>query len=238
MFPKQKCHVFFSHCMMILGGCLLHIVLWTASSTALADPYPAAGKPVKSIGNLHMHTTCSDGRHSYEEMVQEALKLKMTFIAVTDHQYGGSPLCDETIRKCRNETRLLCIPGMEVTGRVHLLAIGIQSPVNRRLSVKKQVEEIHRQGGLAIAAHPFRSINWYSNSDLFESGLDAVECRDIPDDRREEFLVLLKRHAIPCVYNSDAHSTADMALRWNVCRGRISSLDDLRTALLKGQCEP
>jgi putative hemolysin len=27
--------------------------------------------PGKSIGNLHMHTTCSDGKNSYEEMVQK-----------------------------------------------------------------------------------------------------------------------------------------------------------------------
>jgi putative hemolysin len=83
----------------------------------------------KSIGNLHMHTTCSDGKNSYEEMVQKALSLKFSFIAITDHVYGGSALCEDVIRQCRDERRLLCIPSMEVTGKAHLLAIGIQSSI-------------------------------------------------------------------------------------------------------------
>ena len=136
----------------------------------------------KSLGNLHMHTTCSDGMNTYEEMVQKALSLNFTFISITDHSFGGSSLCNRVINQCTTEKRLLCIPGMEVTGRVHLLAIGIGNKIDERMPVKKQVEEIHKQGGLAIAAHPFRQNNTYTDAELFESGLDGVECKEIPAD--------------------------------------------------------
>ena len=134
------------------------------------------------------------------------------------------------------EKRLLCIPGQEVTGRVHLLAIGIQHEINRRLSVKKQVEEIHKQRGLAIAAHPFRDGNTYTDEELFETGLDAVECRDIPANKEKYFYAMLKERNIPCVYNSDAHITVQLILTWNTCDGEIRSLDDLKKALKAGRC--
>jgi putative hemolysin len=59
--------------------------------------------PGKSIGNLHMHTTCSDGKNSYDEMVKKALSLQFSFMAITDHIYGGSTLCDDVIRQCLDE---------------------------------------------------------------------------------------------------------------------------------------
>jgi putative hemolysin/predicted metal-dependent phosphoesterase TrpH len=192
--------------------------------------------PGKSIGNLHMHTTCSDGRNSYKEMVQKALSLKFSFIAITDHCYGCSALCKDIIRQCRDERRLLCIPGMEVTGRTHLLAIGIQSSIDKRLTVKKQVEEIHRQGGIAIAAHPFRRDSPYTESELFETGLDAIECKGIPADKKAAFFDKIREHAISCVSTSDAHNVAVMAASWIICDGEIRSFNDLKAAMKEKRC--
>jgi putative hemolysin/predicted metal-dependent phosphoesterase TrpH len=192
--------------------------------------------PGKSIGNLHMHTTCSDGKNSYEEMVQKALSLKFSFIAITDHSYDGSALCEEVIRQCRDERRLFCIPSMEVTGKAHLLAIGIQSSIDKRLPVKNQVAEIHRQGGIAIAAHPFRSKSPYTESELFETGMDATECRGIPLDKKAAFFDKIREHAIPCVSNSDAHNVSAMAASWVICDGEIRSLDDLKAAMKDNKC--
>jgi putative hemolysin/predicted metal-dependent phosphoesterase TrpH len=193
-------------------------------------------EPGKSIGNLHMHTTCSDGRNSYEEMVQKALSLKFSFIAITDHSYGGSALCEDVIRQCRDERRLLCIPSVEVTGKTHLLAIGIQNSIDKRLPVKKQVEEIHRQGGIAIAAHPFRSRSPYTESELFETGLDAIECKGIPADKKAAFFDKIREHAIPCVSNSDAHNVAVMEVSWVMCDGEIRSFNDLKAAMKEKRC--
>jgi predicted metal-dependent phosphoesterase TrpH len=192
--------------------------------------------PGKSIGNLHMHTTCSDGKNDYEEMVQKALSLKFSFIAITDHFYGGLALCEDVIRQCRDERRLLCIPSMEVTGRTHLLAIGIQSIIDKRLPVKKQVEEIHRQGGIAIAAHPFRSTSPYTEKELFETRLDAIECKGIPEDKKAAFFDKIREHAIPCVSNSDAHNVAVMPASWIMCDGEIRSFDDLKAAMKEKRC--
>jgi hypothetical protein len=88
---------------------------------------------------------------------------------------------------------------MEVTGKVDLLAIGIQRSISKRRTVKKQVEEIHRQKGIAIAAHPFRLKSPYTESEMFETGLDAIECKDISEDKKGAFFDKIRKQAIPCV---------------------------------------
>lgn len=232
--PKSGVAGFWLILVMIFTA-LQYLGIASAQENAF-DASSAQKTPVRSMGNLHMHTNCSDGSNTYEEMVQMALNLGFSFISITDHRFGGSPLCDLVISQCRKENRLLCIPGMEVTGRVHLLAVGIHKSINARLSVKEQVAKIHEQGGLAIAAHPFREGNTFTEKELFETGLDAIECRGIPFDKKSEFYAKLKKHNIPCVYNSDAHSAIELIIRWNTCEGEIKSLDDLRQALKMKRC--
>lgn len=195
---------------------------------------PIAGQTF-SIGDLHIHTTCSDGRNDYETMLKQAVKMRYAFIAITDHRLADNSLCKENIRKCREEKRLLCIPGMEVTGRVHLLALGITASINEKLPLKQQVIEIHKQGGIAIAAHPYGVGRLYSDADLFESGLDAVECGGISAVDWRHFGELQKKYHLPCVYNSDAHYVFQM-LAYNLCEGKIEKFEDLKQAIQNNSC--
>jgi predicted metal-dependent phosphoesterase TrpH len=188
-----------------------------------------------SIGDLHLHTTCSDGRNEFDVMLKQAIKMRYDFIAITDHHFDDTPVCRENIRKCKAETRLLCIPGMEVTGRVHVLAIGITHSINERLPVKQQVEEIHDQGGIAIAAHPFAQGTRFSEEELIQSGFDAVECGGINPQDWQTLIAIQKKVHLPCVYNSDAHNVFQM-LTFNRCEGKISSLQDLKQAIKENRC--
>lgn len=36
-------------------------------------------------GDLHCHTTASDGRHTIEQMVEAAIEMGYAFLAITDH---------------------------------------------------------------------------------------------------------------------------------------------------------
>lgn len=198
----------------------------SVTSTGKGTPTPSATPyPTKdfSYGDLHMHTICSDGKGNYEDMVEQAIKSDLSFMAITDHRMN-SAICREIRQKCRAEKRLLCLPGMEVSGRVHLLAIGIQRSIDASLPLATQVAEIHKQGGLAIAAHPFAPHWLYTQAD-FESGLDAIECP-------WEITTPPVNHL--CVYDSDSHDiyVANMLK----CAGKITSLADLKDALHARRC--
>ncbi len=173
-------------------------------------------------GNLHMHTTCSDGESGYEEMIQAALKLQFDFVALTDHT-----ICPDMTQKCAAETLILCIPGQEVTGdRIHLLSIGTTTYINQDLSLQRQVEEIHKHGGIAMAAHPNAKDFLYTDAELAESGIDAMECTSDINERRP----------LPCVYDSDAHNAHDLGWQYMSCAIPINTVTDLKTAILTKKC--
>lgn len=194
-----------------------------------------------------MHTTCSDGSNTYEEMIERALLLHLDFLAITDHAFDGLgpcpgknkcdyELCRQVIKMCRAETRLVCIPGAELTGRLHVLALGIEHGIDASQPLKVQVEEIHRQGGLAIAAHPYK-VPWkYTEDELLHTGLDAMECARGTAEENQRQWELADEFHIPCVYDTDAHYQGALGATFNVCSVPITSLDDLKAALLENKC--
>ncbi len=216
---------------------------FTPAHTATARPTPAPTRTprpgqVQWRGDLHMHTTCSDGQNSYQELVTRALELGLDFIAITDHIGHAERDChNEAILLCEAETRLLCIPGAELTARVHVLAIGVRQRIDPKQPLDFWVKEIHHQGGLAIAAHPYDQRWPYTRADLVHSDLDAMECARGTEDENQQQWKLSEQYNIPCVYNSDAHYQQDVGWRHNVCSVPINTLADLKAALVRKKCE-
>jgi hypothetical protein len=58
--------------------------------------------------------------------------------------------------------------------RFHMIAVGIRSTVSWRLTAAQAIDEIHRQGGVAIAAHP-NSSSWPAYDAAAMQHLDAAE---------------------------------------------------------------
>jgi hypothetical protein len=187
-----------------------------------------------------MHTTSSDGQGTYEEMLQEALELDFDFLAMTDHYGINTETRAESFIKCGSETRLFCIPGAELFAGpqpLHLLALGITEGISPSLTLQEQLEEIHRQGGLAIAAHPDRSGHRYTTEELYYSAFDAMECARGSEAYNLEQLILSEQYNLPCAYNSDAHERDELGNRYTICSVPINHLADLKAAWIGGKCE-
>ncbi len=197
-----------------------------------ATSTPSNLLPGMSKGDLHLHTTCSDGRDSYEEMVQAALTHNYTFIAITDHIW-----CPFTVYLCRNETRLICIPGLEVRmpGINDVIALNLQAGMTAKPTMVELVNAIHAEGGVAIAAHPFLPGYEYQKDTLLSSGFDAMEC-NVWGSAAPGFDINTMR----CVWSSDAHAADTMGLpfTYTVCDVLIHDFDELKDAILGGYCHP
>ncbi|HED09952.1 MAG TPA: PHP domain-containing protein, partial [Caldithrix abyssi] len=78
--------------------------------------------------DLHSHTTFSDGTLSPEELVAEALRQKLSALAVTDHDETGGCL---PAMKAARDTSLRLIPGVELSidyslpGKAHMHVLGL-----------------------------------------------------------------------------------------------------------------
>ena len=105
--------------------------------------------------DLHIHTRFSDGWPSPVQVVEQAARLGLDVIAVTDHDTveGALRAADYASRR---EGGPHVIVGEEVTTREgHVVGLFLETRIRPGLSAAASVDAIHGQGGLAFAAHPF-----------------------------------------------------------------------------------
>ena len=128
-------------------------------------------------GNLHLHTSDSDGRRTPEEAYRLYREAGYDFIARTDHWIHA----EEEI----SPEGLLVLPGCEynigdnvVEGIYHILSVGADSAPGlikgQPYTATEIVEAIHREGGLAVLAHPAWSLNTPEQM-LSVEGVDMTE---------------------------------------------------------------
>ncbi len=111
--------------------------------------------PAQGLADLHLHTSHSDGWPSPAEVVDHVtLETDLDVIAITDHD-----TIDGALQAAEHSARtggVKVIVGEEVSSRQgHILGLFLERRVRPGLSAAATIDEIHRQGGLAIAAHPF-----------------------------------------------------------------------------------
>ncbi|MGF9696808.1 CehA/McbA family metallohydrolase [Paenibacillus sp. MABNR03] len=107
---------------------------------------------------LHTHTLHSDGSQTLEELAEGAAKLGFDAIALTDHNTMSGLIGKEEIEQ---KYGLRIIPGMEwTTFYGHMVTIGLSAFADWRQTVQGGIDEgirsVHRLGGIAGLAHPFR----------------------------------------------------------------------------------
>lgn len=118
--------------------------------------------------DLHVHAFPGDGALPPWELTREAARRGLHVIVVSNHNQtlaarwpkGGADLP-------------LVIPAQEVTTPAfHLIAAGIETTVDWRRG-ENVVDDVHAQGGVAIAAHPVVK-SWRGRDDVL-TGLDGAE---------------------------------------------------------------
>ena len=137
-----------------------------------------------SKADTHMHTTCSDGLVSPEELVDYvAAQTDLRIIAVTDHDTAEGGLRAQEYAR-RQGLSLEVIVGQEVTtdeGDIVGLFVHTTMPAFR--TAREAVDAIHAQGGLAVAVHPYSRLatgfQMKGVADLIGTlPLDGVEVRN------------------------------------------------------------
>lgn len=106
------------------------------------------------VGVIHVHSRYSDGGGSVKGIIKAARKAGLDFLILTDH---------DTLKPRRKwqgwHGDLLLIVDEEVSPWIgnHLLALGIKEAIEAKRALRAQpiIDEVKRQGGLALLAHPF-----------------------------------------------------------------------------------
>ena len=195
------------------------------------------------VSDLHIHTTFSDGDIPLEPVVEIYGKAGFDAIAITDHLFDTqSPRSleiheegksvqdvktyfqkiDEISHWARETYDLLVIPGLEICNLLedyHILGIDLKKAINPNQNAEGVIEEIHHQGGLAIASHPPLKLSYFLNGDKEsirrhplhlwkhrERYSDQIDAWEIAN--REDLFGIVGLERFPYVANSDFHKPA------------------------------
>jgi predicted metal-dependent phosphoesterase TrpH len=202
-----------------------------------------ASSPTRNKADLHLHTTYSDGLMTPEETVEiVAQHTSLKIIAITDHDTAGGALIAQEYA-LRHHFDLEVVIGQEVsTADGDVLALFIHSSLPVFDSAAEAIEAIHRQGGLAVAAHPF-ALGWEMTCvqrAILHLPFDAVEVRHgcpvtVAGNWYTQYLNR-RGQRLPELGSSDSHVpyTAGEAFTWFPG----ASADDLRRAIVTKQVQP
>ncbi len=163
--------------------------------------------------DFHMHTSLNDGTATVREMLDYVRdRTDLDVIAITDHdRLTGSYEAMEMA----NEYQFAVVPGSELTTlHGHLLALYIEKPVPMWRPLEWTIGQIHQQGGLAIAVHPFSML---TRSIGFRS-FDGI-----------------MKHPSPEIY-FDAVETFNPSVAGRTCAAKIKRLNDGRFHLPEVGC--
>lgn len=204
-------------------------------------------------GNLHTHSTLSDGRLSPEEVCRTYQKAGYDFIALTDHfmKQFNYPVADT--RALRSETFTTLLGAELHAGRTelgelwHILAVGLPLDFARPADDEDGPQIAARAlaaGAYVAAAHP----QWYSvtETDILSLGPvhaievfngTAVDHNDRSDSWHVTDILLGRGHHYTVCATDDAHFDAargDFGLGWVWVRSETLDPDSLLSALKAG----
>jgi len=187
---------------------------------SLADR-PRALSPIEIGGyrvlavDFHIHSsTWSDGALTPWGLVLEAERQELDAIAITAHnQVSDAKVARWFSRRIGGPTILV---GQEIVAPYHhVIAVGIDRVVDWRLDVADQVDEVHRQGGIAIAAHPLPSF-WPAFDGRAMQRLDGAEiCHPLVfmlANGQQNLERFAARGSLAAIGSSDYHGPGPMGI--------------------------
>lgn len=214
----------------------------------LVHPYGnlKGGKWLK--GNLHAHTTQSDGRADPQTVIANYAALGHDFLMLSDHEV----LTDERQYSQWDNHGLLLIPGIEIAGGPHLLHVNADRaipPLPLRQDILNRITSaVQAHGsGFAVMNHP----NWqsrfdhatieqlqewvgYAGIEIFNGVIGRLEGSQYALDKWDMLLSAGRR--VWGFANDDSHHGAvESGLGWNVAYVRKHTVAGVVEALQNGR---
>jgi hypothetical protein len=122
---------------------------------AINNPYEGiTNKGQWNRGNLHMHSTRSDGKRDVQVVIDDYTSRGYDFLMFSDHDIFTS----KEDYKQWDSRGLVMIPGNEITRNgVHMLHVNASSKVEPDKDRQVVIDQIIEDGGFCVVNHP----NWF-----------------------------------------------------------------------------
>ena len=157
--------------LLVAGG----IGLGSLAASGRPLEIPRVGNEFVLAADFHVHAFVGDGGVAPWALRREARLRGLNVITISNHnQLLAARMGTWRIGESSPDDPLVIV-GQEVTApEFHLIAAGITETIDWRLSARDAIHEVHRQGGVAIAAHAARG-SWKDDDPVAVGLLDGVE---------------------------------------------------------------
>lgn len=214
----------------------------------IENPYQDLAGGVWLRGNLHTHTTHSDGKQSPQVVIDDYARRAYDFLMLSDHDVYTSP---EDHAKL-DAKGLVLIPGTEITKNgEHLLHVDANTLVDANADRQIVLNDIARLGGFAIINHPNWSVNdpecawahvaqqklvaWhgYAGIEIYNGVIGPLQGTQYALDRWDRLLSIGRRAW--GFANDDRHDADQIALGWNVVYAKQRTVAGIVDAMALGR---
>ncbi|MBD3361422.1 PHP domain-containing protein [Candidatus Woesearchaeota archaeon] len=192
--------------------------------------------------DLHIHShfsSCSNMRPS--KILRIAKKRKLNGIAITDHNTIKGGLEAKKLNKDKNFEVII---GAEIKTKAgEIIGYYLKREIKEREPLKV-IKEIHKQGGIAVIAHPFGHgiIRKCAKVDLKElKNLDGVEVHNSRNTFHwENFyaLVAARKYKLAETGGSDAHFYYEIGKGYTLFKGSLKKAIRNKTTKGDGRIAP
>ncbi|WP_018258940.1 CehA/McbA family metallohydrolase [Halomicrobium katesii] len=205
----------------------------------IEHPYTGDGRWLR--GNLHTHTTETDGADSVEDVLDAYESIGHDFLAISDHDLLVDP------DRYRADTSLTLLPAVEVTANgSHVVHVGATAVVEPRADRQTVVDDIREQGAMAIPAHPnweadfdhwpqrrLSELTGYHGIEIYNGNIERCPGTPLATDRWDQLLSAGRR--VWGFGTDDAHDAVDIGNAWTVVQVAERTPAAVLEALTAGQ---
>ena len=181
------------------------------------------------ILDLHVHSKYSfDSLSEPASIIRTAKRKGLDGVAITDHNTIKGAV---EAARINSDGDFMIVVGSEVaTEAGDIIGLFLTEEIRSRES-SQVIEEIHRQGGVAVLAHPYKG---HRLNDQITEQVDVIEAFNSrvgrEDNRRA--LMLAQKHKKRMIAGSDAHFCSEIGA------GRvIITSTDAKVGILNGELE-
>lgn len=203
------------------------------------------------IIDLHVHTSpaspCASA--SAETMIEEAMRIGLDGICLTDHNHVWTA---EQIETLRQQYDFVILRGNEiVTNQGDMLVFGFDEDIQGVIKLEELKRRVAAAGGFLAAAHPFRGFLTFGAGDVGLTTdqaigremfrfVDAIEARNGKVTDKENGLAaeVAERLNLPATGGSDAHDETTVGVYATRFDQPINNETELVAALKAGRYKP
>ena len=206
---------------------------------SFVNPYADPSTPWLK-GNLHTHTTESDGTRAPQAVIDDYAARGYDFLMISDHDKLTPP-------EKYDAQGMVLIPGNEITAKgPHMLHVNAKKFLPPEEDRQKNIDAILEEKALCVVNHP----NWqetfnhcphelmekwtgYHGLEVYNGVIRRLYGSPLGSDRWDRLLT--KGRKVWGFANDDSHRPEDVELAWNVVQSKDRSVKGIFDALINGR---